>query len=351
MSRALLCGFGWAARSLWYPALRAAGFDRFGIVDQFATPTDSVAIDRVHADVSEIGPGDYDVAVVASPNFTHTDIAVTTLERGIPTVVEKPVCLRQRDVERLRSASVRGQAPLVRSRSTHYEPHLVAFVDHVREVLPAPPDRVSARWTRAQGVPRSRWLTQARHAGAGSSVDLGWHLLESLLDLVSFAPLQLVDADFTGLGGDGTVGLARWHGVGAEVAEIDVDVSADLRFRQAERQLTVRTAWQSSEPGDVVMLEAATGLTSTRLVTLLGVSDAEQSPPFIETTVEGRVTRSPLPARQRGAAHARMVAAYTAAGFDPARLSQSWDQLDVLASATEAVVTQHGRWSRSEGSA
>jgi oxidoreductase len=352
VSGALFYGYGWAARNLWQPALQAAGFDRFGAVDGFV-PLEVLArtgVSQVHMDVTEISRGDYDVAVVASPNRTHADVAVALLDCGIPTVVEKPVCLLRSDVARLRAAADRSGAALLRSRSPHYDPSVSAFLKHLRGVLPGNPERVSAIWTRAQGLPRSRWLTLAAHAGAGSSVDLGSHLLECILDVTNWRPLTLTSARFTDANalrvGDDD-GYANWHGLKINdpgpTEPVDVDVAADLRFDQDGKEVVLRTAWLSSDPGDLVSLEVAAGEVHTRLDTLLGMSPAAKAPPSIETNRGGRRTSWQLPARPP-AAHARMVADFVARGFDPERLGQTWEQLEVLAGATESIIASHTSW-------
>lgn len=351
MSQALFCGYGWAARTLWQPALRAAGFDGFGALDDFV-PVDEMkaaGIDRVHRKFAEVARDDYDVAVVATPNRSHVDFAVGLLERGIPTVVEKPVCLRRDEVDRMREAAVRGGAPMLRSRSTHYEPHVTAYLEHLRVLSSARPEKLSIAWTRARGLPRSRWLTQAAYAGAGSSIDLGWHLLECVFEVTGWIPLSLTAAEFKG--GTGDDDRASWHGVEQHDAAqpIDVDVAAELRFDQEGYDVDVLTAWVSAREGDEVSIEASSGGGRARLVTLFGTSPLSSSDAYLETVSASGIVRSPLPARLPGDAHARMVADYAAAGFDPARLGQSWEQLEMLAGAAESIITRHTRWRDAEG--
>ncbi|GAB3085979.1 Gfo/Idh/MocA family protein [Nocardioides zeae] len=350
MSRALFCGYGWAARTLWRPALRDVGFVEFGALDSFVPAEDlrAAGADRVHDDLSSVRKGDYDVAVVATPNRSHVDLAVGLLERGIPTVVEKPVCLRLDDVNRMREAAGRGDVPLLRSRSTHYEPHLVSYLHQVRALSSARPVRLSIAWTRAQGLPRSRWLTRASHAGAGSSIDLGWHLLECVFEVTGWTPLSLTASEF--IGGAGDEGRASWHGAEEyDAAEpVDVDVAADLRFDQKGGDVRIRTAWVSVREGDEVVIDASLEEGHVRLVTLFGTSPSSSSTAYVETESAGGAVRSRLPSRRPGDAHTRMVADYVAEGFSAARLGQSWEQLEMLAGATESIVSHHARWRAAE---
>ncbi|MFV2144867.1 Gfo/Idh/MocA family protein [Isoptericola sp. G70] len=348
MRSVLFCGFGWASRRLWLPALEAAGFTEFGVLDEHVPARDleTAGATRAHHSPEELRPGQYDVAVVASPNVTHADVARIPLERGIPTVVEKPVCVDLAGLETLRDAAARGGSRVLRSWSTRYDPHVARFLEHVRSEGPARLDRVSVSWVRESGVPGSPWLTRAEHAAAGSSVDLGWHLLECALALTGYGPVELLSASFEHLGpGAGGAGhVASWHGRPDGPTEVDVDTGSRLSLVSGGTAIDLRTAWRSEGPGDTVTIEVMGPGFRSRLTTILGMSDALVREPVIETARDGGVTRTALDPKPRGTAHALMVADFVARGFDPVLLGQSWEQLEVLTSAASAVVEAHGRW-------
>src|SRR5687768_829062 len=54
----------------------------------------------------------YDLVVVASPTPTHASVAGRTLERGLATVVDKPLAVRLSDVERLTTLAESTGVPL-----------------------------------------------------------------------------------------------------------------------------------------------------------------------------------------------------------------------------------------------
>lgn len=353
MNRALFVGYGWAARTLWQPALSRAGFDVFGALDAYISRESAYACGatRIHRSIAEIETQMYDVAIVASPNRTHVDMAIRLLDRSIATVVEKPVCLSRADVGLLKEATHRGGAPLLRSRSSHYEPHIIAFAEQLRRTAENSSTSISASWIRGDGLPRSRWQTSVEHAMAGSSIDLGWHLLECLMDLTGPDDLTLEHAQFGTVESIGSVvspGFAEWYGTQPPEcdlpARINVDVAARLQFRQHDRAINLETAWVSTAPADAVMFEVGSTGRTLKLNTLLGVSPAAGTMPAIESRAGRRVGFRRLPPRVPGEAHRLMVDNFVNAGFDPEAVGQTWRQLEVLAGAAESIVSAHSQW-------
>ncbi|MBX6381654.1 MAG: Gfo/Idh/MocA family oxidoreductase [Microbispora sp.] len=345
MRAALFCGFGWAARRLWLPALVADGFHTFGVFDHRARPPDPLPGVRFHHHDTLDDLDRYDVAVVASPNASHADLAARLLENGLRVVVEKPVCVALLDLRVLEAAAARGGVGLLRSCSTWYDPHFTRFRDLVRARASFEPRRVRARWTRRDGIPSSPWQTRSEYALAGSSIDLGWHLLECVMAMAGWTPLTPERARFHLEPGAHT---ASWYGEGSvHLDRIDVDTASSVSLR-SETGLTVEmdTAWCSRSDGDVVEIEVEGDGGRYRLTTLFGMSDAAARAPLMEVTENGRTYAEALPAKPRGAAHALMAHDFVAKKFDPERVGQTWEQLRALTATTEAIVRRHETWRR-----
>ncbi|BCW08032.1 Gfo/Idh/MocA family oxidoreductase [Arthrobacter sp. NtRootA1] len=346
MKSALILGFGWAARELWVPALATAGFGTFGVIDQHA---DMAAVTgkqiRRHENVSGISSSAYDVAVVASPNATHSAVAAELLERGLRVVVEKPICVSVDEFKLLQQAASNGGGELLRSCSSRYDPHLVEFREHLQEVGLSKPTYVKVSWLRENGIPNSPWHTQSQHAVAGSCLDLGWHLLESVMELVGYAPLQCLDAQFDCDPGTQGAGRASWHRSDLQISSIDVDTMSEISFTNENGvSVELRTAWRSTMSGDRVTIEVGDSTGFGRLTTLFGLSQSLSQVPNIESSVRGRKFLKELPPKARGVAHARMVTDFVNGHFLPANLGQSWEQLESLAGAAQQIVASHEVW-------
>lgn len=77
-------------------------------------------------------PAALDGVLIATPGDTHADLAVSYLERGIPTFIEKPMATSVADAERIRSAARRSGAPVFVGHIYLYNP---AF-DRMLDLLP-----------------------------------------------------------------------------------------------------------------------------------------------------------------------------------------------------------------------
>jgi predicted dehydrogenase len=127
--------------------------------------------------------GAVDVAVVATPNWTHVEIASFLLQHGIHVLCEKPVALSPTDAACLFDVAARAGTRLMAGHSRRFTDSALALhrllslgtLGHVLEV------------TAALGVPMRRW--PARHAfradprlaGGGCLMDSGVHLIDLVL--------------------------------------------------------------------------------------------------------------------------------------------------------------------------
>src|SRR5690349_3217416 len=93
--RLALIGLGWAVRELWAPRLSGhAGFTVVAVYDPDPSATAwAVArfpTARLLSEPGDLRPDEVDLAVIATPNHLHAATAISLLERGISTFVEKP---------------------------------------------------------------------------------------------------------------------------------------------------------------------------------------------------------------------------------------------------------------------
>lgn len=62
------------------------------------------------------------LVIIAAPTATHPALALAALERGVHTLVEKPIALRAADIERLQAAAARHGARLMAGHVERYNP-------------------------------------------------------------------------------------------------------------------------------------------------------------------------------------------------------------------------------------
>lgn len=77
---------------------------------------------------------DFDVLLVASPNYQHADQLLIVLSRTkLPILVEKPICTRYKDVQRLASAFEQHPAPVWIAMEYRYMPPIQKFRESLHD--------------------------------------------------------------------------------------------------------------------------------------------------------------------------------------------------------------------------
>ncbi|MBR0838849.1 Gfo/Idh/MocA family oxidoreductase [Bradyrhizobium liaoningense] len=343
-------GRGWVVTDIWLPNLQRAGISRFCCIDPFAAdPAECSAPFRTVRNLDELQLHDVDVAIVASPNAKHAEHARAFLGKGVSTIIEKPVCFSSDEALRLGATSAASSAQLLRSCASTFDPHFEEFRRLVDGHGTARIQSVTAHWIRGNGIPSSRWLTEAQHAVAGSSLDLGWHLLECILALLDYPKMKLTNARFSFLeSADGAPGrFASWYGSQSahSLALVDVDIAAELKFRTVTgTDVAMKTAWQANVAHDEVRLSVAGQGFELDLSTIFGMSRNGPARPHIYGIVDGKALEFELPKKKPGEAHTRMIQAFVDAGFDSGCVKQDIRQLDALASASAQIVDHHRIW-------
>jgi predicted dehydrogenase len=127
--------------------------------------------------------GAVDVAIVATPNWTHVEIATYLLQHGIHVLCEKPVGLSAAEAACLFDLAARAGTRLMAGHSRRFTDSALALhrlmalgvLGHVKEA------------TAALGVPMHRWPARdafradPRLAGGGCLMDSGVHLIDLVL--------------------------------------------------------------------------------------------------------------------------------------------------------------------------
>ncbi|WP_234359185.1 Gfo/Idh/MocA family protein [Plantactinospora sp. BC1] len=329
--RLALIGLGWAVHELWAPLLGGhPGFTVVAVHDP-----DPVAVRwaggrfpaaRLLNEPGDLRPDEVDLAVVVTPNHLHAPIAISLLERGISTFVEKPVCVSSDEAAALAEAERVGGARLLAGSAAWHR----ADVTALRTLLPrlGPLRAVELSWIRARGIPApGGWFTDRRRAGGGALIDLGWHLITIGMRMLSWPRVTQVTCAVSGdfLARAGTE--ATWRGTGPAAhaapyagAPKDVeDTARGVLEIEGGPLVTVCAAWASHSERDVtrVVLDGATG--RAELTCTFGLSPNGVGGSTLLLHRDGRAESVDVPQQDRGAEYRRQLDLVPALLADPGR--------------------------------
>lgn len=144
-----------------------------GIAHTFEDWEDLVALDTL------------DIVSVATPNALHDVISIAALQRGRHVFCEKPLAVTAAGA-RAMVAAARDADRVLEVAFNHRRRADVQWVGrYVREVGIGRIYHARASWKRRSGIPGiASWFTSRQLAGGGALIDLGPHVLDSLLYLL-----------------------------------------------------------------------------------------------------------------------------------------------------------------------
>lgn len=258
--RVALLGAGMSARTIWGPALNAAGLSVTTIIDPdpqaadrlrpvFGATTHATALPQ--ADLNSI-----DLVVIASPNRLHGKHACHCLSRGVPTIIEKPACFSVTGTQAIIAAAEQGNAPFWCSAASTLRHDVRAIQTLINDGQVGNIHSIALSWRRAKGVPRpGSWFTDKSIAIGGSGADLGWHLLDVGLGFLHYPNVDQGHCRHIPLDAGTTDTRTSWYDNAAAPAATDdapFDVENQMVAALTARNclLTLSTAWASHQRFD-----------------------------------------------------------------------------------------------------
>lgn len=326
--RIALIGAGWIVSKVWHPLLADLGCAFIAVVDPHLAQADAAARFgeqvRVCAAITQEDLAGCDLAVICSPNRYHVDHAVQALQLGLDVIIDKPACVTLGAAEHLIAAArAAGRTFWVTAASSARDDVTMA-----RQLIG---DRqlgdircIDASWRRANGVPRpGSWFTSRELALGGSSVDLGWHLLEVALGLLGHPRVVAGVAHLAEPSAVAAVQGAAWRqDLGASPATVAMDVDTQLyaALQCAGGQLVrLSTAWTTHGSEDRTSLSIHGSEGELQLDTLFGFSQNRSSPDRLVLRRGGIERPIELPAGEKIAPYRRFLQAVLAARGDADR--------------------------------
>lgn len=309
--RLALLGLGWVSRQIWLPALLDhPGFEVIALLDPdraaLGWARELFPAARPLADPDELERSDVDLAVVAVPNHLHTTIAAGLLRRGISTFIEKPVCRTSAEAAELIAAERAGGATVLAGSASWHRADVKALCALLDQLGPLRALELS--WVRARGIPaQGSWFTSRALAGGGALFDLGWHLVNIGMRMLSWPEVPQVigsvSADFLGRSGFG----ATWRG-GNGHGPVDVeDTARGCLVTEDGLLVTVRASWASHAEIDRtrIVVEGAEG--HAELSCTFGFSPNRLDGSTLLVHRHGRPERIDVPQEVAGAEYRRQL--------------------------------------------
>lgn len=311
--RVAVAGLGWAGREIWLPRLAAhSAYQVTAVVDPQPEVRERVrathGVPHAYADVDELPPTAADLVVVAVPNHLHAPVAARLLRRGVPVFLEKPVCLSSAEASLLADAERDGGAVLLAGSAARYRADVRALADTAAELGPI--RHVDVAWVRARGVPDAGgWFTRRALSGGGALVDLGWHLLDTVLPLLGPARVThvvgSVSADFVN---DATA-QAAWRGdavFDGALGDVE-DTARGFLLTDTGASVSLHACWASHEALDRTTITVQGAAGSATLRCTFGFSPNRDPEPVLTRTRSGETVRLPLPREPIGAEYDRQL--------------------------------------------
>ncbi|CAI9393019.1 Gfo/Idh/MocA family protein [Microbacterium sp. T2.11-28] len=153
-------------------------------------------IAHTYADGDElIARDDLDIVSIATPNVLHDRLAVTALEGGKHVFCEKPLAVTAEGAQAMIDAATRAGRVLDAAFNHRRRADVQWVADYLRTEGIGRIYHARASWKRRSGIPGLRsWFTSLELAGGGALIDLGPHVIDTLLHLLGEPRVRTVSA-------------------------------------------------------------------------------------------------------------------------------------------------------------
>lgn len=305
--RTVLIGLGWSGREIWLSRLLPRDdYEVVAAVDPDPARREAFTAETgvsAFADIDGLEPGAADLVLVAAPNHAHAPLGRALLRKGFATFVEKPVCLTTAEADALAEAEREGGGLLLAGSAARYR----ADVGELLKVVPelGRLRHVELTWIRARGVPQSRgWFTHRAQSGGGVLVDLGWHLLDVLEEVVGPADFGRIAASVSDDHVNDPSWTAAWrHDLPAPAMAADVeDTVRGFLVTGTGLSVGLHTSWAAhAATHDVTSIRVEGSNGTATLHTTFGFSPNREPRPRITAVCQGAVREIEVPAEPVGA--------------------------------------------------
>ena len=130
---------------------------------------------------------------ICTPNNFHYPMALATLERKVPTFIEKPMTLNQTQAERLTKAAKKAKVPIVIGMNNRFRDDAIILKDFLNKNELGDPFYIKTGWLRRWNLePQQSWLFDKKISGGGVIMDIGIQLTDLSLWLLGLPKVKNV---------------------------------------------------------------------------------------------------------------------------------------------------------------
>ncbi|UCD45998.1 MAG: Gfo/Idh/MocA family oxidoreductase [Candidatus Bathyarchaeota archaeon] len=154
---------------------------------------------------------DVEAVVVCLPNRLHSTVTVEAFEAGKHIYCEKPMAVNLSEATRMVEAAKRSGGKLLIGLQSRFRGDVQALKRHAADGELGEVYYAKCGWIRRSGVPGwGSWFTRKKDAGAGPIYDIGVHVLDLTLWLMSnFEPAAAYATSYAKFGPEKR-GLSGW---------------------------------------------------------------------------------------------------------------------------------------------
>ena len=234
-----IAGYGLAGRVFHAPLLKGCGYEVASILtsnpDRIAQAKSDFPQVQIFSELDAFLESDLDLVVIASSNVAHLPQTLAALERGIPTVVDKPMGRSVAEVKEMIALSEKKQILLTTFFNRRWDSDSLTIKKLLATGELGTPFRFDGRFERFRPERNlASWRENlSPEEGGGLLLDLQSHLISTALEY--FGPAQVVSASVRSIRGgaddDVTVILRHDSGVDSYLAASAVSGAPGPRVR------------------------------------------------------------------------------------------------------------------------
>jgi predicted dehydrogenase len=130
---------------------------------------------------------------ICTPNNFHYPMALATLEKEVPTFIEKPMALNQTQAERLVKTAKKAKVPIVIGMNNRFRDDAIILKDFLNKNELGDPFYIKTGWLRRWNLePQQSWLFDKKISGGGVIMDIGIQLTDLSLWLLGLPKVKNV---------------------------------------------------------------------------------------------------------------------------------------------------------------
>ncbi|MHC1683115.1 MAG: Gfo/Idh/MocA family protein [Clostridiaceae bacterium] len=276
-----ICGCGWIAENAHIPALIKNGHVEITSVFDFdlnrsINIANKFKIKSYFDSFDDFLNSDIDAVIISTPNYSHGEYILRTLEKGKHVLCEKPFTVFLEETKEIITLANKNKKIVMPGFVNRFRYDIEKMRQIILDNDIGDIKKIEAGWVRRSGVPRpGTWFTNKKLSGGGVLIDLGSHIIDLCLMLLSDKNIKekalTTSYNYT----NNSELSASWFKRDTKNnLTIDVEESAlsEIVF-QDKVLLQVKLSWLASKEGDFTYFKIYGENGEVELKTLFGFSN------------------------------------------------------------------------------